>query len=133
PAARKFSSLDPRRETAAGDVFRKDPRNTAEPAHIETSDGMRVEAQVHPGLCFLLEIGLVHFRAEVFRPGRLDRQIHAPAAVPNPVNQPPSSSGENLTDLVEAKDDISGLPGHRNFLVMDAGVLPCFSRFGGTA
>ena len=84
---------------------------------------MRVRAQVHPGFRFLLEIGLVLFHAEIFRPGRFDRQVDAPAPVPNAIDQASASPGENLTDLVESQDHIAGLPGYRDFFVTGQGAL----------
>src|SRR5262249_36447654 len=86
-------------------------------ADVVAGDRVRVQAELHPGLGLLLEVLLVFLVAEVLRPGALDRQVHAPAAVADAVDQSHAAAGEYLADLVQVEDDVAGLPDLRDALL----------------
>jgi hypothetical protein len=104
------SAADPVEEASPVDELGEDERQVEGPADVVAGHHVRVQAEVDPGLRFLLEEVRSSRRLQHLGQRRLDREVESPPAVPHPVDAAHASLAEDSRDLVEAEDDVTHAP-----------------------
>jgi len=69
-----------------------------------------MQTQIHPSLCFTLEVFDVLLGLKELRPWGLNGQVHGPIAVINAIDQPHAAAGEHVLNLIKAEDHVPSLP-----------------------